>query len=160
MSAKCQVCGSKLIYVNHPIILGLCGAWWLSVTKKNQKKVVACHKPFAVIPADEYAWRCLNCFTGNYSDVPSTSQWLCSKAVSSACIIVCLPEIGVLLLHEAAVAVRLGIHTGLLYEGNYLSYICPVNYADVAVLVCNYSWKREFMFSWFVLFSIWENLNQ
>jgi len=80
--------------------------------------------------------------------------------VSSACIIVCLPEIGVLLLHEAAVAVRLGIHTGLLYEGNYLSYICPVNYADVAVLVCNYSWKREFMFSWFVLFSIWENLNQ
>lgn len=160
MYIKCQVCGSKCKNVNHLIFLGLYGAWWLSVTKKKKNnRVAVCQKPSAVIPADEYAWRCLNCFIGDYSYVSGYITVTLQQS-TVICMYNRLPSRGRCAAAWTEVALRPGIYTGLLYKGNYLSYIWPVSYADIATLVHNYSWKRECTFSWCVLVSIWENLNQ
>lgn len=160
MYIKCQVCGSKCKNVNHLIFLGLYGAWWLSVTKK--KKIIewlyvrslVLSSLLMSMPGDVWiaSLEIIHMFL-------VTSQWLCSKAPWSACIIDCLPEVGVL-LRELKSLSDLVYTLGFLYKGNYLSYIWPVSYADIATLVHNYSWKRECTFSWCVLVSIWENLNQ
>lgn len=78
----------------------------------KKKKVAACQKPCAVIPADEYAWRCLNCFTGDYSYV--SGYVTATLQQSTACIIDCLSEAGVLLCEPKSlseVVYTLGFYT-------------------------------------------------
>lgn len=71
--------------------------WCLMIKHYEKRKRSGCQKPCVVIPADYYAWRSLNCFTGDYSDV---SNYLTMTLQPSSVICMCnrLPAlIGVLL---------------------------------------------------------------
>lgn len=107
---KCQVCGSKCKKCKSSDLSWL--VWCLMIVLPKKKKVAACQKPCAVIPADEYAWRCLNCFTGDYSYV--SGYVTATLQQSTACIIDCLSEAGVLLCEPKSlseVVYTLGFYT-------------------------------------------------
>lgn len=61
-----------------------------------------CQKPCVVIPADDSAWICLNCFMGDYSDVPNyltmtlqQSRVICmyNRLLSSVGVLACRAEV-------------------------------------------------------------------
>lgn len=87
---------------------------------------------------------------------PITSPWLRSKAVWSACLIGYVPQ-EVYCCAELKFAPRPSLHTAF-YTGVIIWAIASqsIDFADIALLVHNYSWRWQFVFSWFIFISIWE----